>query len=143
MRLAEYGLRKLAATLKVKIVDKDKVCNVEYGDWNKVITAIKGKITKARLRPVGPKKEQELQFFSDMADHCEYMKDIWRNEMAHTRRFYEEREALGVINRVREFSRKLAKHYAEKEVKRIRKLRSGNLGVVEGAAQSDQGKPAS
>ncbi len=48
-----------------------------------------------------------LQFYSAMADQCEYIKDIWRNEIAHTRRTYSKEEALGVINRVKEFVKEL------------------------------------
>jgi hypothetical protein len=125
MRLAEHGLRKLASSVKVKIIDKDRICKIEYADWQKVINAIRSKIAKTRLNPVGPKREQELQFFSDMNDHCEYMKDVWRNEMAHTRRFYEEAEALGVINRVKDFTQRLAKYDAEKQQKiRERRIRN-------------------
>jgi len=105
MRVAEYGLRKLAANsmLRVKITDRGKPCPIEYGTWNKVITAIRAKIAKIRLRPDSGKKEADLQFFSSAADHCEYMKDIWRNELSHARRSYKKEEALSVINRVKEF----------------------------------------
>lgn len=105
MRVAEYGLRKLAANsmLRVKLTDRGKPMPIEYATWGKVITAIRNKIGKIRNRPDGPKKEKELQFFSSAADHCEYMKDIWRNEISHTRRWYKKEEALSVINRVKEF----------------------------------------
>lgn len=105
MRVAEYGLRKLASNtmLRVKLTDKGKPMPIEYATWNKVITAIRNKIGKIRNRPDGPKKEKDLQFFSSAADHCEYMKDIWRNEISHTRRWYKKEEALSVINRVKEF----------------------------------------
>ncbi|SRR6266478_308709 len=131
MRLAEHGLRKLAKSFKIKISDRGKICPIEYGDWNKIITEIRNKIIEVRKKPVGPKKEEALQFYSQSADHCEYMKDIWRNELAHTRRFYDKSEALGVINRVRDFIQMLAKHYVQKEIKRIRKLRSSNTGTAQ------------
>jgi hypothetical protein len=105
MRVAEYGLRKLAANsmLRVKLTDRGKPMPIEYATWNKVLTGIRNKIVKIRTRPEGPKKEKDLQFFSSAADHCEYMKDIWRNEISHTRRWYKKEEALSVINRVKEF----------------------------------------
>lgn len=104
MRVAEYGLRKLARKLKVTLADKGKKQPFEYGDWNKVITAIKNKIeTEIRRQPNNARRAAALQFYSSAADHCEYMKDIWRNELMHTRRMYSKSEALGVINRVRDF----------------------------------------
>ena len=75
-----------------------------------MITAIQNKIKKIRQRPVGPKREAELQFFSSVADHCEYMKDIWRNELSHTRRWYKKEEALSAINRVKEFVTVIGEH---------------------------------
>lgn len=103
MRVAEYGLRKLAKTLKVTIHDKEKMCPIEYGDWHKVITAIRNKIADIRKVPAGPKKAEKLRLYSNAADHCEYMQDIWRNEVSHARRRYNKTESLAVMNRVREF----------------------------------------
>lgn len=113
MRVAEYGLRKLAGNsfLKIKLTQKKgKPHPIDYADWQKVIDGIRSKITKIRQRPVGPKRETELQFFSNAADHCEYMKDIWRNELSHTRRAYEKEEALAVINRVKDFVTVVGEH---------------------------------
>lgn len=108
MRVAEYGLRTLARKVGAKIADRGKRCPLEYGDWEKVITAIRNKIAATRTLPNGPRKQQRLQFYSDSADQCSYMKDIWRNEISHARRNYEKAEALGVMNRVRDFVQLLA-----------------------------------
>ena len=112
MRVAEYGLRKLAAnrTLRIKLTKKGHPCPIEYATWQDVITAIQNKIKKIRQRPIGVKREAELQFLSSAADHCDYMKEIWRNEMAHTRRWYKKEEALSVINRVKEFVTAVGEH---------------------------------
>jgi hypothetical protein len=87
MRVAEYGLRKLAAnrTLRIKLTRKSRPCPIEYATWQDLITAIQNKIRKIRQRPVGPKREEELQFLSSAADHCDYMKEIWRNEISRKR----------------------------------------------------------
>jgi len=108
MRVAEYGLRRLARKLRVSLTHKGKACPVEFGDWEKVITAIKGKIDEARTLPAGPHKQRKLELYSDAADHCVFMKDIWRNNVAHARRPYKSSEALGVIERVRDFMHFLA-----------------------------------
>lgn len=103
MRVVEYGLRKLAKMVGVKLTDKGRQCPIEYATWDKVITAIRNKIASTKTLPNGPRKQRRLEFYSRAADHCEYMKDIWRNEISHSRRRYNKAEALGVINRVREF----------------------------------------
>ncbi len=102
-RVAEYGLRKLAQRLKVTLSDKGKRQPLEYGDWNKVIAAIRRKIEESRKLPLGRNKADSLSRYSDLADRCEYMKDIWRNEVSHARRVYSKSECLGVIDRVRGF----------------------------------------
>lgn len=105
MRAAEHGLRKLAKRLNVKLTHTGKPMPIEFGDWDKVITGIRNKIADARKLPAGPKRQAKLETYSSAADHCEYMKDIWRNSMAHTRKPYNEPEAIGVLERVRDFFR--------------------------------------
>lgn len=108
MRVAEFGLRWMAKQLKVTISHKKKIVPIEYGDWEQVLTAAKGKIEEAHRLPKNAKREDELKFYSDVADHCGYMKDLWRNELAHARREYSEPESLAVLNRVCEFMKRLA-----------------------------------
>jgi hypothetical protein len=109
MRVSEHGLRKLATKLKVKLTHSGKPCPLEFGDWDKVITAIRNKILEARKLPAGPKRQAKFEAYSNAADHCEYMKDIWRNNTAHARRPYSHNEALGAMNRVRDFMELLAR----------------------------------
>jgi hypothetical protein len=132
---AEYGLRKIAKTLHVTVKDNGKIRPIEYADWNKVITGIKNKIGKARTLPAGPRKSEELEFYSRAADQCEYMKDIWRNEISHTRKLYKKNEAFGAIERVKDFMTLLAEHYAKKETNRVRKLRAHDAGIAVGPPQ--------
>jgi hypothetical protein len=146
MRVAEYGLRKLAKQLKVTLRQDGKIQPIEYADWNKVITAIKNKIAEIRRLPSGPKREKALQFYSDAADRCEYMKDIWRNELAHTRRLYNKAETSAVITRVRLFIElfKISENNAQEELnrrlQRIQQLRSTDEAPHTSATQRDQGQ---
>ena len=103
MRVAEHGLRKLAKKLKVTLTDKGRSCPIEFGDWNKVITAIRKRIEEAHKLSASPKRKATLEAYSSAADHCEYMKNIWRNNMAHTSKPYEDSEAVTVMDRVRDF----------------------------------------
>ncbi len=112
MRLAEHGLRKLASNrlLKIKLTSKKGPIPIEFGTWADVITAIHNKINKTRQGAVGPKREADLQFFSSCADQCDYMKELWRNPLSHTRRFCKREEAMAVIARVKEFITVVGEH---------------------------------
>lgn len=102
MRIAEHGLRRIARKVKAKPLYKGKPKPIESSDWNDLITAIKTEIAKIRQKPRGPKRDELLERFSDAADHCEYMKDIWRNSVSHARKAYKPAEALAVMERVRD-----------------------------------------
>lgn len=105
MRSAEYCLRYIAKRLKVSLTHKGSSHPVEFADWDKIITACKNEIAKARTLPPGTKRQGILELYSDAADHCLFMKDIWRNNISHTRKPYIEAEALSVFERVRDFAR--------------------------------------
>jgi len=109
MRVAEHGLRIVARRVGVKLTDKGKPQPIEFATWEKVISAIKNKISLAHGMAKGSRRKQQLQFHSDAADQCTYIRDIWRNEVAHTRGVYNDGEALGIITRVRQFMELLAK----------------------------------
>ena len=84
MRIAEHGLRKLAKKFKVTLIDKGTLQPYEYAEWDKIITATNTAISAARALPKGPKRKNELEALSDAAQHCTFMKDIWRNTVSHT-----------------------------------------------------------
>jgi hypothetical protein len=109
MRIAEHGLRKLARLVGATITHNGKPYPVEFGEWEKIINAVKTKLAPIRQLPRGAKRERKLKFYSDAADHCSYMKDIWRNEISHARRNYNEAEALGAMHRVRDFMELISK----------------------------------
>jgi hypothetical protein len=108
MRVAEHGLRELAKHLRVKLRDKGMAQPVDHATWDKVITAARNQISSARLLAAGPKKKARLAKYARAADHCDYMKDIWRNDVAHTQRSYNRKDALAVLARVREFTELVA-----------------------------------
>jgi len=109
MRVSEHGLRYLARRLRVKLTDKGKNQPLEFADWDKIITAIKNKIAEARKIPKGPRREAQLQARSEAGDHCEYMKDNWRNAVSHTRKPYTPTDAMQATDRVHAFMSFLAK----------------------------------
>jgi hypothetical protein len=108
MRVAEHGLRAVGKRVGVKLTDKGKPQPIEFATWEKVIAAIKNKITAAHAMSKGVHRKQQLQFYSDAADQCAYIRDIWRNEVSHNRGSYNDGEAAGVMTRVRQFMELLA-----------------------------------
>jgi hypothetical protein len=108
MRVAEYGLRILAKKMHVSLalVSNGHILPIDYAEWEKVITAVKNKIDQKRQQlSMGPKRQAQLEKYSDAADHCTFMKDIWRNTVSHARKPYNSTEALAVYERVRDFMR--------------------------------------
>jgi len=103
MRVAEHGLRELAWRLHVRLSSKGQFLPLDHADWNLVITGIRNEITRVRALPHGPKRQRQLEMYSDAADHCEYMKDIWRNTASHARKSYIKSEALATMDRVKAF----------------------------------------
>lgn len=108
MRVAEHGLRDLAKSLQIKLTHNKKPLPIEYATWDKVITEIKNRINAVRSQPHGNLRQKKLNYYSDMADRCLYMKDLWRNDVMHSRMAYNKDEAAGALRRVSEFMKLLA-----------------------------------
>lgn len=109
MRVAEFGLRNVAKNVGVRLIDKGNPQPINYATWDKVIQGINTRITAARALSQGPRKNRKLQFYSGAADQCCYIRDLWRNEVSHTRKRYDHGEALAAMERVRTFLQLLAK----------------------------------
>ena len=103
MRVAEHGIRVLAKRLNVSLTHKGKPLPIEFATWDKVISAIKNRLTVISQSPHNSKRQEKLAHYSDLADRCLYMKDLWRNDLMHTRLQINRIEAAGVLQRVREF----------------------------------------
>jgi hypothetical protein len=108
MRVSEHGLRNVAKKVGVRLTDKNKPQPIEDATWTKVLDGIRAEIATARVMAQGPRKNKKLQFYSEAAETCSYFRDIWRNNVSHTRSNYTEAEALRVLNRVQEFMHLLA-----------------------------------
>lgn len=109
MRVSEHGLRTLAQTMKVSIKHKGKPQPLDTATWDKVIVALKKKIDAAHASKHSPVRAKKLAFYSDMADRCSYVKDLWRNDVMHARKSYSYHEAVAVFDRVKGFMQLLAK----------------------------------
>jgi hypothetical protein len=114
MRAAEFGLRALALNLKVKLKRKP----IEHGGWNELIEQIEKKILIRRKkydasREKNKKELEYLKFCRMMADELFIFKEIWRNNTMHSISSYNESEAKGLFDRVRDFMQRLSKQVSE------------------------------
>jgi hypothetical protein len=112
MRVSEYGLRSLAKAAGAELKDKGEHQPIEYAEQNKIIDAIKKKLSEAHPFPHGPKRSEQLVFYSEAAERFLYLKEL-RNEVSHPRKTYNSGEALGVLERVRGFMCLLARGLKE------------------------------
>jgi len=102
MRAAEIGLRAFASHLRVKIHHP-----LEFADWGTVINGIKVKLSRLP-KPRGKKRAEALEFYHRTTDACVMLKDVWRNNVMHTRGRHSKEEALAVFDRVRSLLTALA-----------------------------------
>jgi hypothetical protein len=109
MRVSEYGLRFIANALGVTTKHTGSMIPLEYAEWDQIISQINQKIEAERKTPRDANREKQLQNYSEAAQHCLFMKDIWRNTVSHARKAYVEPEALGSLERVRDFMHFLAR----------------------------------
>jgi len=110
MRVVEIGLRALAKHLKVKAKNR-----LEFEEWNAVIEQIESVIRQERQKPRGKKKTEALEFYHGAMGEFNAFKDVWRNNVMHSRRNYNAFDAGGVYIRVRDFMQRLAGKIREKE----------------------------
>jgi hypothetical protein len=108
IRVAEFGLRAMADKLGITISDKNETIPLEYGDWNKVISQINNKISETRRLPNNPTKENLLKRYSEGTERLERTRDIWRNDVCHSRTYFDEPAAKLALVRVRDLMQFLA-----------------------------------
>ena len=108
MRVAERGMRALAVHLKINKTGKHPR---EFAEWGRVCGALKKKVEQLQQRKGrSAHKSMLLQRYADAASQADYINEIWRKELAHTRRTtpYNQPEAMSVLVRVHEFMQSLA-----------------------------------
>jgi hypothetical protein len=107
MRVTEYGLRALAKRLRVSFGKRQ---HVEFADWGRVIKGLKAQIEEQLKKPRGPKRAEQLRFYSEAADQFAYFNHLWRTEVSHARRPYNSAEALNALTRTGDLMQALASH---------------------------------
>jgi len=93
-------LRILARQIKVKTRR-----HIEYSDWGDILRELNKKVAALKNASRSPQRQATVEFYSNMADRCEYMNHLWRREVSHARKgkVWEDADALGALNKAREF----------------------------------------
>lgn len=101
MRVLEVGLKVLAEEVEVE---------VPQDSWYTVLSQIEKAIKEEARRPRGREKRERMQFLSEAAKEFFYFKDGWRNYVSHNHCVYDENQAKGAMEHVRQFMTLLAKN---------------------------------
>jgi hypothetical protein len=109
MRVAEQAIRILARKLRVRGLKTD----LDYEDFKRIQTELNKKLTQLRNSRRGKKREREIEFYADVADRCQYFKEMWRDNVMHSRKSYDTGEAAGILTRVSELMQRLAERLSE------------------------------
>lgn len=107
MRVAEHGLRALAAERRLKL-PKDRL--IEWANWQEIIKALDDEIKRiGQQAKAGPGKDAALEFYSGARADLNGFKDEYRNLVMHVRATYDEHQALRALDKVHAFVERLAK----------------------------------
>ena len=105
MRVIGQAIRALAKRLNVKGLKAD----LDYEDFRHIQDKLKEKLAALRNSKRGKKREQEINFYADVAVRCQYFKEMWRDNVMHSRQNYDDPAVAGrILTRVQEFMKRLA-----------------------------------
>jgi hypothetical protein len=110
MRVAECGLRALARERAVRL-PKNKP--LEWADWQNIIEGITKKVDQIGNRKAGKARDAALEFYRGALGEFQAFKDVYRNNVMHTRRSYDVHQARSVLFHVYEFMNRLAAKIGE------------------------------
>jgi hypothetical protein len=87
-------------------------------NWHKMLNKIEKEIKRRNETPT-QEWRQTKQRYTEAATHFRMVKDAWRNHTMHIRAFYNEDDALDILNSVRAFMRHLATWLQETDTRSI------------------------
>jgi hypothetical protein len=117
MRAAEIGLRALATERRVTLAKNRPLA---WADWQELLDGINKKVRTIASKRRGPAREKALVFYQGILGEFEAFKDVYRNNVMHSRETYDMPRALSVLNHVREFMERLSDKIAEDTTKQIK-----------------------
>jgi hypothetical protein len=98
MRVLEAGLNTLSKDLCVPI----------GRNWNTALDMIEKEIRSRSTKTHGQQWKLDEPFYSEAATHFRFIKNAWRNYVAHLHEHYNEERARGILDHVGGFMRHLA-----------------------------------
>jgi hypothetical protein len=104
MRIVEQAIRLLAKRLNVRGLKAD----LDYEDFKHIQTELRKKLEVLRNSRRGKRREREIDFYADLADRCQYFKEMWRDNVMHSRRNYGNDDAARILTRVRELLERMS-----------------------------------
>jgi len=131
MRVAEWGMRALAADLGVKGVPKNrkavskaavaslpptrtKYTPIEFSEWEKILQELSNSVAqKMQNTKRGSKKQALQEFYYPVLQDIQAIKDAYRNHVMHTRRVYSQEDADAVLSHVLRIMKVLATKVSE------------------------------
>ncbi|MBV8800420.1 MAG: HEPN domain-containing protein [Alphaproteobacteria bacterium] len=108
MRAAELGARALAHDLGVSFPYP-----LELADMHCVLDQIESKILAKKNLPKSADKDGQLKFYSEAAAQFRYFKDAWRVRVAHARESFTDKQALSILDHVRDLLEVLSQRLTE------------------------------
>jgi hypothetical protein len=104
MRALEPGLAALAKPFSVSSA---------HENWQNIISEIEAEIRKLGNLPKSVARIEDEKFFGAAVSHLYFIKNAWRNHVAHTRDSYSDAEAVKVLERSRDFIESLCPRLSE------------------------------
>ena len=104
VRALEPALGSLAAHFGIEFSQEN---------WQKVIQQVESEIRKLGNQQKSQKKLEDERFFGSAASHLYFVKNAWRNHVAHTRESYSDIEALQVMEHTVQFVESLCPRLSE------------------------------
>ena len=103
MRVAEFGLKKLARKLRVKIKH-----GIDLSEWGAILDGLKKSLAILENAPRTKRRERQLIYYYNVYDDLKGIKHLWRNPVMHARGVYNENDALGAFGRVKDLMQRLS-----------------------------------
>jgi hypothetical protein len=132
MRVVETGLRRLAKSLNIR---SPKI-PLDYVGWEGIVKKIDDELDSRIPIARGPKKSAALKVKHDLLLNFKAFENP-RNDIMHGRSHFNEQEAIGLFNRVRDFMQGLAIQVSTKRTRKIAKLAKRVTAILDRKKESE------
>jgi hypothetical protein len=102
MGVLQDGLHSLAKSLDVAFEFP-----LGLATWGEIVTKVDATIKNLESKSRGS-RDEDLTFYSEAASHFRYLKNAWRNHVAHNRETYDDVQAHSVLGHTQDFMKHLS-----------------------------------